>query len=114
MFISKQDDAFEKKGYRTECSFCCRLRAICERLAVVIVFVAPENGLIALSGWTAENRSCHHMISGIDIRGGAGDISGEIADQPYGDRANILNGDEPPHRRPHASFVHQLVEVLDP
>jgi hypothetical protein len=58
--------------------------------------------------------SCHHMISGIHVGGGAGDIAGEIADQAHGDCANVLDGDEPPHRRSLARLVNQLVEMVDP
>ena len=54
------------------------------------------------------------MVSGIDVGGGSGDVPGEIADEAHGDCANILDGDEPPHKCSLASLVDQLVEVLDP
>ena len=86
---------------------------LCERLAVVIVSVAPGNGSIALPVWIAKNCSCHHMISGIDVRGGAGDIAGENR------RPTLWRSRQHPQwvmsRRIglYVSFVHQLVEVLD-
>jgi hypothetical protein len=54
------------------------------------------------------------MVSGIDIGRTAGDIAGKIADETHGDCADILDGDEPSHRRSLASLVNQLVEVIDP
>jgi hypothetical protein len=54
----------------------------------------------------AEHHSCHHMVSGIHVGGAAGDIPGEIADEAHGDCADILDGDEPPHRRSRASLIN--------
>jgi hypothetical protein len=55
---------------------------------------------------SGEPTSRHHMVAGIHVRGSAGDIPGEIADEPHGDCANILDRDETPHRRSGASLVN--------
>jgi hypothetical protein len=50
--------------------------------------------------------SCRDMVSGIHVCRSAGDIPGEIAYEAHGDCANILDGDEPPHRRSLTSLVN--------
>ena len=102
-------------------SFCFGFqRQTCKRLDAIMVAVTfekqlirqPDNLLEAHRAMAArrvpiaEHHSCHHMVSGIHVGGAAGDVAREIADETHGDCADILDGDEPPHRRSRASLIN--------
>jgi hypothetical protein len=54
------------------------------------------------------------MVAGIHVRGSAGHIAREVAHEPRGHGADIFDRHEPPRRRPRASLIDELVEMLNP
>ncbi len=54
------------------------------------------------------------MVACIHVGNRAGDIAGEVADEPGSYRAYIFDGDETPLRRTFASLVDEVVKMITP